>query len=109
METIGIKESKINQIGSVERLSKTTTSPEKDNVESKNVSDSVEVVGLSSESDLKLEPKRLASKSNNPQTSIRFTVADEGEDNSEINFQVVDKNTGEIIREFPKEDLIKQH
>ena len=40
-------------------------------------------------------------------TSVRFGKGEIEGVNSEISFKVVDKETGEVIQEFPKRDLVK--
>jgi len=57
-----------------------------------------------------VEPQKIAAPLeqmlNSSQTSVQFGVS-ASDDGSGIKFKVVDKKTGEILREFPREDIQK--
>jgi len=44
---------------------------------------------------------------NESNTEVQFGVITEREGSNRINFKIVDKKTGEVVREFPSEEVVK--
>lgn len=62
-----------------------------------------------SEAESKLAEYLQTVASNNGKTSVKFDVQAQREGEHLLSFRVVNEDTGEVIREFPPEELVKAH
>lgn len=44
---------------------------------------------------------------NESNTEVQFSVMTEREGSNKINFKIIDKKTGEVVREFPSDEVVK--